>query len=112
MSSDAVSSHPVLEVLRARADSGSAPGARDDPHRVALVIEGGGMRGVVSAAMTSAISRLGLTDCFDLVVGASAGALNGSALLGGVAATARPCTAGRCLASLRQSRRGCCAGAR
>ena len=85
MSSDAVSSHPVLEVLRARADSGSAPGARDDPHRVALVIEGGGMRGVVSAAMTSAISRLGLTDCFDLVVGASAGALNGAALLGGVA---------------------------
>jgi predicted patatin/cPLA2 family phospholipase len=53
---------------------------------VALVIEGGGMRGVVSAGMTAAIERLGLTGRFDVVVGASAGALNGAALLAGVAA--------------------------
>jgi predicted patatin/cPLA2 family phospholipase len=78
-------SHPVLEVLRTRALSGSAPGARQDDHRVALVIEGGGMRGVVSAGMTAALERLGLTPCFDLVVGASAGAINGAALLAGVA---------------------------
>jgi predicted patatin/cPLA2 family phospholipase len=52
---------------------------------VALVLEGGGMRGVVSAGMTAALERLGLTPCFDLVVGASAGAINGAALLGGVA---------------------------
>jgi predicted patatin/cPLA2 family phospholipase len=77
--------HPVLEVLRDRADSGSAPGARRDPHRVALVVEGGGMRGVVSAGMTAALERLGLTACFDLVVGASAGAINGAALIAGVA---------------------------
>jgi predicted patatin/cPLA2 family phospholipase len=75
----------VAAVLRGRADSGSLPGARNDPHRVALVLEGGGMRGVVSAGMTAALERLGLTRCFDLVVGASAGALNGAALLGGVA---------------------------
>ena len=78
-------SHPVVEVLRERAASGSAPGARSDPHRVALVIEGGGMRGVVSAGMTAALERLGLTACFDLVVGASAGAINGAALIAGVA---------------------------
>jgi predicted patatin/cPLA2 family phospholipase len=77
--------HPVLEVLRARAESGSAPGGRQDADRVALVIEGGGMRGVVSAGMTAALERLGLTACFDLVVGASAGAINGAALLAGVA---------------------------
>jgi predicted patatin/cPLA2 family phospholipase len=77
--------HPVVEVLRARAESGSVPGGRHDPHRVALVIEGGGMRGVVSAGMTAALERLGLTTCFDLVVGASAGAINGAALLAGVA---------------------------
>jgi predicted patatin/cPLA2 family phospholipase len=77
--------HPVVEVLRARAESGSAPGARSDPHRVALVIEGGGMRGVVSAGMTAALERLGLTACFDVVVGASAGAINGAALIAGVA---------------------------
>jgi predicted patatin/cPLA2 family phospholipase len=77
--------HPVLEVLRERAENGSAPGGRHDPHRVALAIEGGGMRGVVSAGMTAALERLRLTPCFDLVVGASAGAINGAALLAGVA---------------------------
>ena len=80
------STHPVAEVLRTRRAEGSAPDARTDPHRVAVVIEGGGMRGVVSAGMTAAIERLGLTSCFDVVVGSSAGALNGAGLLGGVAA--------------------------
>jgi predicted patatin/cPLA2 family phospholipase len=80
-----VDAHPVLDVLRERAEGGSVPGARRDPHRVALVIEGGGMRGVVSAGMTAALERLGLTACFDLVVGASAGAINGAALIAGVA---------------------------
>jgi predicted patatin/cPLA2 family phospholipase len=78
--------HPVLSVLRARARSGSAPGTRDDPHLVALVVEGGGMRGVVSAGMLAAIERLGLTPTFDLVVGSSAGAINGAGLLAGTAA--------------------------
>jgi predicted patatin/cPLA2 family phospholipase len=79
------SAHPVCEVLRERRDSRSLPGARDDGQTVALVLEGGGMRGVVSAAMTAALERMGLTDCFDLVVGASAGAINGAALLARVA---------------------------
>ena len=77
--------HPVVDVLRERAEGGSLPGARRDPHRVALVIEGGGMRGVVSAGMTAALERLSFTACFDLVVGASAGAINGAALIAGVA---------------------------
>ena len=66
-------------------EAGSEPGRRRDPHHVALVVEGGGMRGVVSAGMTAALERLGLTPCFDLVVGASAGAINGAALIAGVA---------------------------
>jgi predicted patatin/cPLA2 family phospholipase len=49
------------------------------------VLEGGGMRGVVSAAMAAAVERLGLTASFDLVVGSSAGAINGGALVAGVA---------------------------
>jgi len=77
--------HPVTELIRERAAGGSLPGAREDPHRVALVLEGGGMRGVVSAAMTAALERMQLTRCFDLVVGASAGAINGAALLAGAA---------------------------
>ena len=78
--------HPVAEVLRERAGSGSLPGERRDGNRVALVLEGGGMRGVVSAAMTAALERLGMTNCFDLVLGSSAGAINGAALIAGVAA--------------------------
>jgi predicted patatin/cPLA2 family phospholipase len=77
--------HPVLDVLAARRHSASEPGARTDAHKFAVVLEGGGMRGVVSAGMTAAIERLGLTRCFDLVVGSSAGALNAAALLAGVA---------------------------
>jgi predicted patatin/cPLA2 family phospholipase len=85
MSPVSEAAHPVLEVIRRRAERGSEPGARRDDACVALVVEGGGMRGVVSAGMTAALERLGLTPCFDLVVGASAGAINGAALLGGVA---------------------------
>jgi predicted patatin/cPLA2 family phospholipase len=73
--------HPVLRVLSDR----SRTGERSDGHRVALVVEGGGMRGVVSAAMTGALEDLGLAESFDLVVGTSAGALNAAAMLAGVA---------------------------
>src|SRR3954453_23313366 len=85
MSAVAPSSHPVARILRERADAGSVPGARQDAHRVALVLEGGGMRGVVSAGMVAALERLGVRDAFDLIVGSSAGAINGLALLSGVA---------------------------
>jgi predicted patatin/cPLA2 family phospholipase len=77
--------HPVAEILRARRLEGSTRESRTDPHTVALAIEGGGMRGVVSAGMAAALERLQLSDAFDLVIGSSAGALNGAGLLGGVA---------------------------
>jgi predicted patatin/cPLA2 family phospholipase len=76
--------HPVLRLLRERATHGTRPGAREDAQRLALVLEGGGMRGVVSAGMASALEHRRLLDCFDLVVGTSAGALNGAAFLAGV----------------------------
>src|SRR5581483_4629326 len=63
--------HPVLQLIRGR--------------RVALVIEGGGMRGVVSAGMTAAIEQLGLRDSFDEVHGASAGAFNAAFFIAGQA---------------------------
>jgi predicted patatin/cPLA2 family phospholipase len=77
--------HPVLELLRERVAGASRPGARADGERVALVLEGGGMRGVVSAGMTAALERGGFAEAFDLIVGTSAGAINGAALLAGVA---------------------------
>ena len=78
--------HPVLSLLLARAAEGSRPDSRKDPHRLGLVIEGGGMRGVVSAGMTAALEGLGLLPCFDVVYGASAGAMNGAYFVAGQAA--------------------------
>jgi predicted patatin/cPLA2 family phospholipase len=78
--------HPVVRRLLRRREEGSRPGARTDGRRIALVIEGGGMRGVVSAGMASAIEQLGLRDAFDEVHGASAGAFNAAFLLADQAA--------------------------
>jgi predicted acylesterase/phospholipase RssA len=71
----------VLEVLAKRLASGSRPGERDDSYRVVLSIEGGGMRGTVSAGMALALHELGLVPAFDAVYGASAGAITGAWLL-------------------------------
>jgi predicted patatin/cPLA2 family phospholipase len=70
------SSHAVARLIAARTEAGSRPGARDDGQRLALVIEGGGMRGAVSGGMAMALEELGLREAFDAVYGASAGALN------------------------------------
>jgi predicted acylesterase/phospholipase RssA len=73
--------HEVLRVLGARTAEGSLPGARNDGFRVALAIEGGGMRGTISAGMALALDELGLASAFDAVYGASAGAITGAWLL-------------------------------
>jgi predicted patatin/cPLA2 family phospholipase len=78
--------HRVVDTILRRREEGSQPGARTDGRRVALAIEGGGMRGVVSAGMTAAIEQLGLLEAFDEVHGASAGAFNAAFLLAGQAA--------------------------
>jgi predicted patatin/cPLA2 family phospholipase len=75
----------VIDILMARQARGSrAPHA--DGARIALAIEGGAMRGVVSAGMVSALEHLGLTHAFDAVFGSSAGAINGAYFLAGQAA--------------------------
>ena len=73
--------HEVLRVLGERARAGSLPGERGDGFRVALAIEGGGMRGTISAGMALALDELGLVSAFDAVYGASAGAITGAWLL-------------------------------
>jgi predicted patatin/cPLA2 family phospholipase len=77
--------NPVLDLLQRRLASGSRPHARDpgDDARLALVIEGGGMRGVVAAGMVTALQELGIRDQLDLVVGTSAGAMAGAFYLAG-----------------------------
>jgi predicted patatin/cPLA2 family phospholipase len=73
--------HEVLRVLGERARAGSLPGERRDGFRAALAIEGGGMRGTISAGMALALDELGLVSAFDAVYGASAGAITGAWLL-------------------------------
>src|SRR3954454_22774524 len=50
-------------VLRERAAAGANLGSGTDPHVVAVVLDGGGMRGVVSAAMVAALEKLGIVLC-------------------------------------------------
>jgi predicted patatin/cPLA2 family phospholipase len=73
--------HPVTELIRARVLSCSKPLHRADGYRVGLAIEGGGMRGVLSAGMLLGMDYLGCTDAFDVVYGSSAGAINAAWLL-------------------------------
>jgi predicted patatin/cPLA2 family phospholipase len=77
---------PVIQVILERARAGSRPGSRDDDHVVCLAVEGGGMRGAVSAGMCVVLEAAGLSLAFDRVYGVSAGALNGCALAAGQAA--------------------------
>src|SRR5256885_1723538 len=70
---------PVLRVVLERAGNGSHPGARADDHLVALAVEGGGMRGAVSAGMCVVLEAAGLVSAFDRIYGVSAGALNACA---------------------------------
>jgi predicted patatin/cPLA2 family phospholipase len=87
----------VLRVLAARASTRGRPGTGGGPGpggwagpggppygdglRVALAIEGGGMRGVISAGMALELHDRGLVPAFDAVYGASAGAITGAWLL-------------------------------
>jgi predicted acylesterase/phospholipase RssA len=58
--------HPVAAALRERPEGA----------RLALVIEGGGMRGAVSGGMALGLHELGLAAAFDAAYGSSAGALS------------------------------------
>jgi predicted acylesterase/phospholipase RssA len=66
----------VLRERRARGD-------RADGYKVGLAVQGGGMRGVLSGAMLTALEDLGFGDVFDGVYGASSGALNAAYFLAG-----------------------------
>jgi hypothetical protein len=72
--------HDVVQLMARRFHSRSTPGHRaaNDTAKLALSLEGGGMRGAVSAGMAAAICTLGLSDAFDGVYGSSAGSVIGA----------------------------------
>ena len=65
----------TLELLFRRKASHSLPGKRREDFNLALVLEGGGMRGCVAAGMGAALSRLRYVNCFDQVIATSSGAM-------------------------------------
>jgi predicted patatin/cPLA2 family phospholipase len=77
--------HPVMELLRLRRETASVPAQRGerDTARLGLLVQGGGMRGVISAAMLSALDDMGYKNSFDVVFGCSAGAMNAAYFLAG-----------------------------
>jgi hypothetical protein len=70
--------HPVVRLLYERKQNNSTAQSRTDGKRVAIAVEGGGMRGCVAAGMISAVWYLGLQDSVDVVYGSSAGSLVGA----------------------------------
>ncbi|KAA6416561.1 MAG: patatin-like phospholipase [Trebouxia sp. A1-2] len=79
--------HPALQLLRQRAAQNSLPFDRKDKFKLGLVVEGGGMRGAVSAGGLLELGNLGFRqvrkECFDAVYGSSAGAINATYFLSG-----------------------------
>jgi len=80
--------HPVVQLLHERRrqrqlGGTNATNANDDGAKVALAVEGGGMRGCVSAGMVCAVHCLNLTDSIDVVYGSSAGTVVGAYLVTG-----------------------------
>ena len=73
----------VIDLILQRARSGSLPGKRTDNARLGLAIEGGAMRAIVSAGMLLGLIQLGVERCFDVVFGASGGAVNGAYFVSG-----------------------------
>jgi predicted patatin/cPLA2 family phospholipase len=71
----------TLLLLQERVKSGSRPGQRTDEYRIVLSVEGGGMRGTVTAGMAYALHEQGLLTAFDAVYGTSAGAITAAWLL-------------------------------
>ena len=72
--------HPVVYIVLQRWKEGSLPGERHmlDKNKVALCIEGGGMRGCIAAGASAALHFLGLSNAVDIVYGSSAGSMVGA----------------------------------
>lgn len=80
----------TTDIIMNRLAGNSRPGARNDPWRVALAVEGGGMRGVIPAGMLLALEQMGLRNSIDVVVGTSAGAIAGAFFITGLGSRVAP----------------------
>jgi len=81
-----VNPEAAIEGIHRRRRERLAGAASDANRRSAVVLQGGAMRGVISAGAMVPMEALGFTEGFDAVYGSSAGALNGAYLLANQAA--------------------------
>src|SRR5437588_12812210 len=75
----------TIDLLKERARRAKQGREPADGRKLGLVVEGGAMRGVISCASLMALEELGMTNVFDEVYGASAGAVNAAYFLAGQA---------------------------
>src|SRR3990167_6327504 len=68
--------HPVIQLMKNRAKEDSRPWNRTDGAKVGVVVEGGALRAVATAAELVALQRMGLRDSIDVIYGESVGAGN------------------------------------
>jgi predicted patatin/cPLA2 family phospholipase len=78
----------TIDLLKERVRRARQGRESRDGRKVGLIVEGGAMRGVISCASLMALEELGMTEVFDEVYGASAGAVNAAYFLAGQAAYA------------------------
>ena len=72
----------VIKLLQSRVRQGT-DARQMDGRKLGLVVEGGGMRGVLSAGSLLAVDLLGFRSCFDVVYAVSAGSVNAAYFLSG-----------------------------
>lgn len=75
--------HAVIDLLNSRRETAAKENGYRDQRKVGLIVEGGGMRGVLSAGSLLAIDLLGYRDSFDEVYATSAGGVNAAYFLSG-----------------------------
>ena len=78
----------TIGVLKERAELIQRGIKPSDERKIGLIVEGGAMRGVISCAALQGLEELGMTQVFDEVYAASAGAVNAAYFLAGQASYA------------------------
>lgn len=78
-----IRTHPAIQIIKDRAREASKPWHRIDEAKVGVVVEGGGLRAVISAAVLVALQKMGFRDSIDIIYGESIGCGNAAWFLSG-----------------------------
>lgn len=82
-SSNTKSKHPVIQTLWERKKMSGKAGNFQDGRKIGVVVEGGALRGIISARQLVVLKKAGLLDCVDVIYGESIGGPNAAWALSG-----------------------------